>query len=223
MITVTQLNYEITEGEEKRKRKIIDIPEYTFKASKISVVSGPSGSGKTTLLYALGGILNITSGKILVNGISLYDLPNEKRDSFRMDHISMIYQNYNLFSFLTVEENILVPFLVKGIKINNKIKKQVQDCLEMMNLGNFNDKSVNSLSGGEQQRVAIIRSMIRKPDVLLCDEPTASLDSENTINFMDNLKEMNKINKTTVVIATHDEKVMQYAENWVKMKDGKIQ
>lgn len=220
MITVSMLSYGVIEG--GLNRKIIDIPSYTFEDSKINVVSGPSGSGKTTLLYALGGILNITSGKVEINGTSLYELENAQRDSFRMDNISMVYQSYNLFSFMTVEENILVPYFVKGIKVNDEIKKQVDEYLDMMNLGKINCKSINALSGGEQQRVAIIRSIIRKPSVILCDEPTASLDSENTISFMDNLRELNKKNKTTVIIATHDEKVMRYAENSIHMIDGKI-
>ena len=139
-----------------------------------------------------------------------------------MDSISMIYQNYNLFSFMTVEENILVPYYVKGLKVDSQIKKLATKYLEMMNLGKIHNKSINALSGGEQQRVAIIRAIIRKPSVVLCDEPTASLDSENTINFMESLKVLNKENKTTVIIATHDEKVMAYAENKVHMLDGKI-
>lgn len=220
MISITNLNFEITEG--NRKRKILDIPAHRFENAKINVISGPSGSGKTTLLYAIGGILDITSGKVEVQGTSLYDLGREQRDHFRMDHISMIYQNFNLFSFMTVEENILVPYFVKGIKVDSEIKKRVAKYLEMMHLGKIHNKSINALSGGEQQRVAIIRSMIRQPSVILCDEPTASLDSENTISFMESLKTLNKENQTTVIIATHDEKVMGYAEYKIKMTDGKI-
>lgn len=220
MIAISNLNYEITEGD--RKRKIIDIQAYSFKDSIINVVSGPSGSGKTTLLYALGGILNITSGRVEINGTSLYDLDRVRRDHFRMDNISMVYQNYNLFSFMTVEENILVPYFIKGIKVDSQVKKNVSEYLNIMNLGKIHNKSINALSGGEQQRVAIIRAIIRKPSVILCDEPTASLDSENTIIFMENLNTLNKINRTTVIIATHDEKVMKYAENRVNMIDGKI-
>lgn len=220
MINIAELNYEITEG--NRIRKILDISSFTFENSKINIISGPSGSGKTTLLYALGGILDISSGNVEINGTSLYELSKVQRDRFRMDHISMIYQNYNLFSFLNVEENILVPFYVKGIKIDAQIKETVTEYLEIMKLGKIHNKSISALSGGEQQRVAIIRSMIRKPSVILCDEPTASLDSENTIIFMENLIELNKKNKTTVIIATHDENVMKYAEKRIHMMDGKI-
>lgn len=220
MIKVSNLSYEITEAD--KLRRIIDIEAYSFEESKINVISGPSGSGKTTLLYALGGILDITSGEVEINNISLYNLDKAKRDQFRMDNISMVYQNYNLFSFMTVEENILVPYFIKGIKVDSQIKKEIVEYLDMLNLGRIQHKSINSLSGGEQQRVAIIRAMIRKPCVILCDEPTASIDSVNTINFMENLKVLNKKNKSTVIIATHDEKVMKYAENIVNMEDGRI-
>lgn len=220
MITLTNLSFIVNEGD--RQRKILDIPTHVFESSKINVVSGPSGSGKTTLLYALGGILSINSGKVEIDGTSLYELVKDQRDNFRMDYISMIYQNHNLLSFMTVEENILMPYYVKGLKVDLEVKKRVAKYLEMMNLENIQQKSINSLSGGEQQRVSIIRAIIRNPRVILCDEPTASLDSENTVRFMESLKLLRKDNKPTIIIATHDEKVISYSENKIYMVDGKI-
>ena len=220
MIQIEHLTFQVLEG--NQKRQILNIPQYTFDEGKINVISGPSGSGKTTLLYALGGILEISSGSVKIDGTSIYDLKKEKRDHFRMEHMSMIYQNFNLFSFMSVEENILVPYFVRGLKVDKKVKQKVADYLELMNLGHIQNKSISALSGGEQQRVAIIRAMILKPSVILCDEPTASLDSENTLRFMENLIALNKEKPTTVIIATHDEKVMRFAESKIKMIDGRI-
>lgn len=220
MITMTDLSFEVNEGD--KQRTILDIPFHVFESSKINVVSGPSGSGKTTLLYALAGILSINSGKVEIDGTSLYELMKDQRDNYRMDYISTIYQNHNLLSFMTVEENILMPYYVKGLKVDDQVKKRVAKHLEMMNLENIQHKSINSLSGGEQQRVSIIRAMIRNPRVILCDEPTASLDSENTVRFMESLKLMRKDNKPTIIIATHDEKVIGYSESNIYMVDGKI-
>lgn len=123
---------------------------------------------------------------------------------------------------MTVEENILAPYFIRGLKVDQKVKQKVADYLKLMNLGKIQNKSISALSGGEQQRVAIIRSMILKPSVILCDEPTASLDSENTIRFMQSLIALNNEKPTTVIIATHDEKVMRFAENKIQMVDGKI-
>lgn len=220
MIKISDLKFDIKEG--NSVRRILDIEDLSFKDSKINVVSGPSGSGKTTLLYALAGILNINEGKVFYNETSIYDLNIEQKDKFRMDNISMVYQNYNLFSFMNVEENILVPYYVRGKKIVDEVLQEVNSLLSVMKLENINQKPINALSGGEQQRVAIIRSIIGKPRVILCDEPTANLDSENTLILMERLVELNKKSKTTIVIATHDEKVMKYAENHIHMVDGTI-
>ncbi len=220
MIRLTNLKFKVEENH--KTRNILDIPSYDFEDSKVNVVMGPSGSGKTTLLYALAGILDISEGKVEIDGTSLYDLDVAKRDAFRMSHISMIYQKYNLFNFMNVEENILMPYLVRGEKIDASMKMRVAAYLEMMQLKNVQNKQICELSGGEQQRVAIIRAMIVKPRILLCDEPTASLDSENTIRFMENLCMLNKEKKTTIIIATHDEKVEHYQEGKIEMLDGKI-
>ncbi|WP_172674843.1 ABC transporter ATP-binding protein [Cellulosilyticum ruminicola] len=220
MIKIADLTFNVLEG--NKKRQILNIPNYVFDEGKINVICGPSGSGKTTLLYALGGILEISSGTVTISGTSVYSLKQQERDHFRMKHISMIYQNFNLFSFMTVEENILAPYFIRGLKVDQKVKQKVADYLKLMNLGKIQNKSISALSGGEQQRVAIIRSMILKPSVILCDEPTASLDSENTIRFMQSLIALNNEKPTTVIIATHDEKVMRFAENKIQMVDGKI-
>lgn len=220
MITVTDLVFTINEG--NSKRVVLDVSKEVFDDTKINVLSGSSGSGKTTLLYALGGILAIDSGEVNIDGISLYNLKRDERDKYRLANISMIYQNHNLLSFLSVEENILLPYYIKGKKVTQAVKDQVKEYLSLLDLENLQYKGIDSLSGGEQQRVTIIRSMISDPKVILCDEPTASLDSNNTIKFMESIKLLKTKRQLTIIIATHDEKVMQYADRNIHMVDGKL-
>ena len=134
----------------------------------------------------------------------------------------MIFQNLNLFSFLNVEDNILMPFYAKKIKVDFKVKKEVSDYLKLMNLEGFEKKTINQLSGGEQQRVAIIRAIIQKSKVILCDEPTANLDSENTEIFMSNLLKIKDNLKSIIIISTHDSRLANYADVNIMLKDGKI-
>lgn len=219
-IKVSNLTFTIREGD--IDRNVLDNINYKFDDDKFTTISGPSGSGKTTFLYSLAGILNITSGKVEIMGKSLYDMSQKDRDKFRLENMGLIYQNLNLMTFMTIEDNILLPFYLQKKKIDTNIKNKIKEYLNILNLNGVEKKSVGQLSGGEKQRVAIIRSIITKPKVILCDEPTASLDRANTINFMEALMKIKANENSTIIMVTHDESVFEYGDVRLKIVDGKI-
>lgn len=205
-----------------KKRILLDNINYTFKENELTVISGPSGSGKTTLLYAIAGLLENVEGDIMIDTFNILKEKSKSRDLYRLENISMIFQNLNLFSFMNVQDNILVPFYLKNKKISHKEINKLNKLLDMMKLTGINKKLIPSLSGGEQQRVAIIRALIDNPKFVLCDEPTASLDEENVKMFMDCLQHLRNEIKSTFIIVTHDERVIKYADTHVVINDGKL-
>ena len=219
-IKVSNLTFTIKEGDSNRN--ILDNISHEFDEAKFTTISGPSGSGKTTFLYSLAGILNISSGKIDMMGKSLYDMTQKDRDKFRLENMGLIYQNLNLMTFMTIEDNILLPFYLQKKKIDKDILDKIKEYLSLLNLNGVEKKSVGQLSGGEKQRVAIIRSIITKPKVILCDEPTASLDRANTIKFMEALMKIKSSENTTIIMVTHDESVFAYGDVRLKIVDGHI-
>lgn len=188
------------------------------KGSFISIM-GPSGSGKSTLLNIIGGMEKADSGVVIVNNneISLFD--EEKLTYFRRENIGFIFQFFNLFTHLTVYENILIPLLISNRKVEDE---KIDEYLKMLGIFNKKESLSFQLSGGEQQRVAIARALIKKPEILLADEPTGSLDSETGENILSILKDINKRFKTTILLVTHDANVAKIADINIKIKDGKI-
>ncbi|PXV93252.1 putative ABC transport system ATP-binding protein [Lachnotalea glycerini] len=221
IVRIENINYKIKEGE--KTRNILKDVNYSFLNNSITVISGPSGSGKTTLLYAIAGLLDDVDGEIYIDNFQINKLTKKKKDEFRLNNISMVFQNLNLFSFMNVEDNILVPFYIKDKKIDEDVHRKISEYLQLMNLGQIQNKSIQSLSGGEQQRVAIIRAIIDNPKVILCDEPTASLDKNNVVIFMETLLKIKKSTESTIIIVTHDERVTKYGENKISMVDGSIE
>ena len=220
-VSLKNLVYSIKEG--GTERKILNDISYDFIPSCISVISGPSGSGKTTLLHSMAGLLNNVTGKIIINGIDYNEMKTQReKDIFRLNNISVIFQNLNLFSFMNVEENILMPLYVQKKVINKLIHEKVMYYLDIMNLGQIGKKSIKMLSGGEQQRIAIIRALISEPKVILCDEPTASLDRKNVDIFMSTLDKVKEESKAVIVVVTHDQRVQAYCEKKIYMDDGKL-
>ena len=219
-INVSNLIFTVKEGEEKRN--ILDGITYQFLDNKLTTISGPSGSGKTTFLYSLAGILDITAGKVDIMGKSIYDLSQNDRDKFRLENMGLVYQNLNLMAFMSIEDNILLPLYLQKKKITKEVKEKMQEYLCMLNLQGVEKKSVGQLSGGEKQRVAIIRAIISKPKVILCVEPTASLDRMNTNIFMKSLMKIRTHEDATIIMVTHDESVFEYGDVQLKIVDGKI-
>ena len=219
-ITMKNVSYSITEG--GRKRKLLNNVNAEFNGEKITVISGPSGSGKTTLLYAMAGLLDNVDGSIYLGEKEINKVGVKEKAALRLNNISIIFQNLNLFSFMNVEDNIMVPLYLKNKKITEEIRSKISHFLDVMCLGQIQKKSISNLSGGEQQRVAIIRALIDDPEVVLCDEPTASLDSENTRQFMETLVKISKDSGAAIVIVTHDARVFAYGDVKVTMVDGKL-
>lgn len=219
-IKVSNLMYTIKEAEQDKT--ILNNISYNFEEGKLTTISGPSGSGKTTFLYALSGILEITSGNVSIMETSIYDLPVEKRDNFRLNNMGLIYQNLNLLNFMNIEDNIFLPFYLKREEITNEKREKLSEYLNLLGLGQIQKRNVSSLSGGEQQRVAIIRSIISRPSVILCDEPTGSLDSTNTRKFMDAIIKIKDMEKSTIIMVTHDKDVYDYGDIKIKIVDGNL-
>lgn len=220
LIELINVSYIVKDA--NKKRELLKKINYSFEKGVISIISGPSGSGKSTLLYAIAGLLNGVSGDIIIEGDNIICMTEEERNAYRLNNISMVFQNLNLFSFMSVEDNILVPIRLKNKKVTPEIQQRVLKYLELMKLGDVRKKNIQSLSGGEQQRVAIIRALIDAPKVVLCDEPTASLDEENVKIFMDTLVEIKNTTNATFIIVTHDARVLQYAEQKIKIVDGHL-
>lgn len=220
IIRLENVNYTITEG--TKARILLNDISCNFLKSSITVISGPSGSGKTTLLYAIAGLLDNVKGNIFIDGTNINVNDEKKRNAFRLENISMVFQNLNLFSFMNVEDNILVPYYIKEKKVDSSVYELLRKYLEVMKLGQIQKKSIQSLSGGEQQRVAIIRALIDEPKVVLCDEPTANLDRENVEIFMKTLLEIKQTTNASIIIVTHDSRVYEYGEKKIHITDGKL-
>ena len=161
-------------------------------------------------------------GSIVVDGTDITNLSSRKKNDFRLNYMSLIFQNLNLFSFMNVEDNILVPLYLTGKGIDKEVKEKIKYYLDLMKLGQIQDKSIQTLSGGEQQRVAIIRALIGHPKVILCDEPTASLDSENVALFMETLENIRKEMDSTFVTVTHDSRVLCHGDHKITIVDGEL-
>ncbi|MDE5892565.1 MAG: ABC transporter ATP-binding protein, partial [Acetatifactor sp.] len=190
-----------------------------FARGKFYAIMGKSGSGKTTLLSLMAGLMLPTKGQILIDGISTSEL---NRNQLRRDRISVIYQDYNLFPLLTVEENVEYPLCLRGQK-GEKNTDAVRECLKAVDISEeqFKARPV-TLSGGEQQRVAIARALITGSELILADEPTGSLDTANTGNIVKILGKIAHEEGRCVIIVTHDPAVSQAADVVLHMQDGEL-
>ena len=191
---------------------------YDFEPGKLYAIVGKSGSGKTTLLSLMAGLDLPTSGDILINGVSTKDW---NRNKMRRKAVSVIYQNYNLFPLLTVEENIQYPLTLKKMPSKEALAL-AHEMRERVELPAAYDKRLpNHLSGGEQQRVAIARTLAQGSKILLADEPTGNLDSTNTRNIVEILRKLAHEEDSTVIVVTHDNSVAEQADVVLRMLDGK--
>ncbi len=192
----------------------LDIEEGTF----VSII-GSSGSGKSTLLNLLGGLDRPTSGEVIVDGKSIFEMRDEELTIFRRRKIGFVFQNYNLMPILNVYENIVLPIELDGAKIDETYVERIMD---MLKLSEKRYAMPNQLSGGQQQRVAIARALAAKPSIILADEPTGNLDSKTSMDVIALLKLTSKEFAQTIVMITHNEEIATIADRMIRIEDGKI-
>ncbi|MFH0991787.1 MAG: ABC transporter ATP-binding protein [bacterium] len=183
---------------------------------------GPSGSGKTTLLNIIGSLDAPTNGSAMVLGHNIESLSHKEAARLRNTHIGFIFQTFNLLPVYTVFENVEFPLLLQGVGSSQR-KQLVMDALEWVGLADRAESKPAQLSGGESQRVAIARAIVKKPEIVLADEPTANLDAANSHHIMKTMVQLNKELLSTFIFATHDEKVITYLRRKITLVDGKIE
>ncbi|HEV8317088.1 MAG TPA: ABC transporter ATP-binding protein [Vicinamibacterales bacterium] len=193
----------------------------TFHRSEFAGLVGPSGSGKTTLLNILGSLDRPTEGSAEVLGERIEDLSHKKAAELRSRHIGFIFQTHNLLPVYTVYENVEFPLLVLGAPAGER-HKAVMAALEWVGLADRASSRPAQLSGGQSQRVAIARAIVKRPELVLADEPTANLDGENSRNVLDTMTALSRDLQTTFIFATHDEKVIRYLRRKIVLNDGVV-
>ncbi len=208
-----------TYGEGENMVKALDNVSFSVEKGEFVAIIGPSGSGKSTLLHILGGVDKPTSGKVYMDGCDVYQQNDEQLAVFRRRQVGLIYQFYNLIPVLNVTENITLPVLMDGRKVNRGYLKEL---LQTLRLNGREDHLPNQLSGGQQQRVSIGRALINTPAVVLADEPTGNLDTKNSQEIVELLKASNKKYNQTLIIITHDENIALQADRIIAIEDGKI-
>lgn len=193
----------------------------TFQRGEFAGLVGPSGSGKTTLLNILGSLDQPTEGSAEVLGRKVETLSHKEAAELRSRHIGFIFQTHNLFPVYTVYENVEFPLLVLGMPAADR-RKAVKDALEWVRLADRANSKPPQLSGGQSQRVAIARAIVKRPEIVLADEPTANLDAENSRNILDTMASLSRDLQTTFLFATHDEKVIRYLRRKIVLDDGRV-
>ena len=201
MIKIENLNKIFNENTQREFHAIKNINLEIVDSSCI-ILKGISGSGKSTLLSIIGTLQKPTSGNIQIDNENVAKLPDLHASNFRAKKLGFIFQSYNLFNTLSVKDNVSIPLIPLGFN-QKQIDELSLKALEIANINHKQDELVYNLSGGEKQRCAIARAMVNNPDIILCDEPTANLDYDNSIIFIETLKKLKALNKT-IIVATHD-------------------
>lgn len=199
--------------------RALDDVSFTVPKGQFVAIIGPSGSGKSTLLHILGGVDTPTAGHVYVDGTDITTLDETALAIFRRRQIGLIYQFYNLIPILTVEENMTLPLLLDDKKVD---RAHFDSLVQVLGLQHRLGHLPSELSGGQQQRVSIGRALMNNPAILLADEPTGNLDSKNSKEIVELLRQFNKALNQTVIIITHDERIALDADRVIAVEDGKI-
>lgn len=206
-------------GEGENQVRALDGVSFSVEKGQFVAIIGPSGSGKSTLLHILGGVDRPTGGKVYMNGQDVYQRSEDQLAIFRRREVGLIYQFYNLIPVLNVTENITLPVLMDGRKVN---QERLQEMLQTLGLQGREKHLPNQLSGGQQQRVSIGRALMNAPAVVLADEPTGNLDSKTSQDVCGLLKVTSEKFSQTMVMITHNEEIAQLADRIVRVEDGRI-
>ena len=221
MIKITKLNKIFNENTKKEFHALKDI-NIEIKTSSCVILKGVSGSGKSTLLSIIGTLLKPTSGDIKIDDESIAKLPDLHASNFRAKKLGFIFQSYNLFNELNMKDNVSIPLIPLGYS-QKRIDDMSKTALTLANIEHKKDELIYNLSGGEKQRCAIARALVNNPDIILCDEPTANLDHDNSMKFIESLREFKKLNKT-IIVATHDPifEELDFVDEIINIKNGMI-
>ena len=221
MITIENLSKSFYH--ESSESKILTNINLHIKKGESVILKGISGSGKTTLLSIIAGLDKPSSGKVLIDGDPISKLPDLFASELRAKKIGMIFQHFNLFEHLSVLENVTTPLIPLRLPIK-EVYQKAQKALKIANIDHKSSLVASRLSGGEKQRTAIARALVANPEIILCDEPTANLDKENSLLFIETIKELHNMGKT-IVIATHDPlfEELGFKSRVVPMVNGKIE
>ncbi len=218
-IQATGINKWFGEGE-ARTHAVKDV-DFEASFGEMVYVVGPSGSGKTTMLSMISGILRPNSGSVKIEGTDIWSLPADELADFRLHKIGFVFQDYHLFPRLTTAENVAIPLILQNRDWVEAVDEAQRD-LEVVGLKNRAQLPPVKLSGGEQQRVAIARAIISRPDIMIFDEPTASLDGDTGRTIVQFVREHLLSDKRCIVIVTHDSRIYEFADRILKMEDGKV-
>lgn len=208
-----------TYGKNENEVRALDGVSFSVEKGEFLAIIGPSGSGKSTLLHILGGVDRPTAGKVYMTGSDVYARSEEELAIFRRREVGLIYQFYNLIPVLNVVENITLPVLLDGRKVN---QERLNDLLDVLGLRGWEHHLPNQLSGGQQQRVSIGRALMNTPMVVLADEPTGNLDTKNSQEVVELLKYSNRKYNQTLIVITHDENIALQADRILAIEDGRI-
>ncbi|HDR7801542.1 TPA: ABC transporter ATP-binding protein [Bacillus tropicus] len=201
-------------------KALVDI-DLSIQEGEFVGIMGPSGSGKTTLLNMVSTIDSPSSGEILINGTNPFQLSSEDLALFRRKQLGFVFQSFNLLSTLTVKENIVLPMTLDGVSVK-EMNKRVEEIAEKLNITDILSKRTFEISGGQAQRTAIARAIVHKPQLLLADEPAGNLDSKSSNDVMEMLDTLNKEEKATMMLVTHDPYAASFCSRVIFIKDGQL-
>lgn len=196
--------------------------DLTIQQGEVMMLVGPSGCGKTTLISAIAGVLEPSEGDCLVFGRNLHRMTDRDRTQYRGQHIGFVFQQFNLIASLPLRENVAIPLLINGTGYSAALRK-ADEALEKVGLGNRTMSRPSDISGGQQQRVAIARAIVHSPNLVVCDEPTSSLDHVTGQHIVELLRSVAANEGRALIIVTHDSRIYHYADRIARMDDGQIQ
>lgn len=204
------------------KTKVLKDVTISFEEGTFNSIIGASGSGKSTLLNIMGTLDKPTTGEIYINGVRTDTMKKNELSELRNKTIGFIFQFHYLLPEFTVLENVMMPYMIGNSRPSREIVERANELLELVGLSKVKNNFANNISGGQQQRTAIARSLINNPKIVLADEPTGNLDSETTVNIYKLLRGINEKMKTTFIVITHDNRIAEKADRIVEIKDGKV-